>query len=158
MKYQAITTPCTLEIHLAGSMDGRCHDWTLYLQSGFEDILPADLADMYVHTYCVYGYSGYSACAFPYVPFRGSNTSTEEQDFKMAMSGSLATLECYFKEVKHFFRALYFKLRVQDSTIESLYIAGLLLTNFRNFFYPNSISQFSQCPPPYLESYVFHAR
>ena len=33
IKFQALTTPCGLCMHLAGSME-ECHDWTLYMSSG----------------------------------------------------------------------------------------------------------------------------
>lgn len=94
-----------------------------------------------------------------YVPFSGSSVPTEKKDFNMAIYRSRVTVWWYFKEVKQFWTALYFKLklRLQESAVESLYIAGVSLTNFRNCVYPRIISQLFQCPPPELEAYVFHA-
>lgn len=64
LKYQDINTPCSLVMYLPGPMEGRCHDWSFYLQSGVEEILPAVPADMKGDAYFVCGDSGYSASAF----------------------------------------------------------------------------------------------
>lgn len=55
LKFQAISTPGGLETHLAGMMEGRRHDWKLYLHSGVNEILPAFLVHMDGHAYSVYG-------------------------------------------------------------------------------------------------------
>ena len=39
LKYQALTTSCGLAMHLAGAMEVRRRDWTLYLSSGIDSTL-----------------------------------------------------------------------------------------------------------------------
>ena len=57
LKYQALTTPCGWSMHLAGPMEGRRHDWTLYLSSGLDSTLgPTFLHDG--KQFVAYGDSG----------------------------------------------------------------------------------------------------
>lgn len=157
IKFQSVTTPCGLAMHVAGPMEGRRHDWTLYISSGLDGTLQQVLTHDGIQ-YVLYGDSGYSARLFLYIPFSGSNLSAEESAFNTAMSISRVTVEWYFREVKQYWTLLDFKrkLRVRESAVCALYIAGVLLTNFRNCIYPNSISQYFECSPPSLADYINH--
>lgn len=157
LKYQAVTSPCGLAMHLCGPMEGRRHDWTLYMNSGLERSLP-HLMNVNNEMYCIYGDSGYSARWFLYIPFSGSNICESRRKFNEYMSKSRVTVEWYFKEVKLYWTILDFKrkLRVNEGAVGKLYIAGVLLTNFRNCVYPNTISQYFKEDPPTLEEYVYH--
>ena len=48
------------------------------------------------------------------------------------------------------------KLRVGEFPVGALYIAAMLLTNFRNCVYPNPTAQYFSCRPPMLEEYLEH--
>eukprot|EP00171_Calliarthron_tuberculosum_P002573 IDg2573t1 len=54
LKYQAISTPDGLILHVHGPTEGRRHDWTLYTRSGLDESLPA-LLDIGGVQYCIFG-------------------------------------------------------------------------------------------------------
>ena len=43
LKYQAVNTPDGLILHAAGPIEGRRHDWTLYVRSSLDEVLPGVL-------------------------------------------------------------------------------------------------------------------
>ena len=92
------------------------------------------------------------------VPFQGSNLSAARKAFNNDMARSRITVKWYFKEVKLHWTLLDFqrKLRVKEAAVGYLYIAAVLLTNFRNCVYPNPISQYFNCLPLSLEQYIEH--
>jgi len=59
LKYQAVTTPDGLILHVYGPLEGRRHDWTLYMRSGLDESL-GDLLLVDGKQYVIYGDSGYS--------------------------------------------------------------------------------------------------
>lgn len=137
-------------MNLAGPMERRFHDCTLYLQIDVNVILPAVLTYLDGNVYCVYRASGYSARAFLYFPFSDTNMSTEEHILKKVMSGSQVNVQWYFREIKQLWTSLDFirKLRVQNAGMKSLYTAGFLRSDFRNCVYPYDISKCFRCAPP----------
>ena len=149
IKCQALTTPFAMAMHVAEPIEGRRHDWTLYLQSGLETTL-GQLLEFEGKCFVIYGDSGYSARYFLYVPFSGSNLSDAQKAFNTAMAKSRVTVEWYFREVKRYWTLLDYrrKLRVKEAAVGSLYLAAILLTNVRNCCYPNTISQCFGCHPP----------
>ena len=63
IKFQALTTPCGLAMHLSGPLEGRRHDWTMYMRSG----LDSTLQEAFFHLnrqFVAYGDSGYSSRVF----------------------------------------------------------------------------------------------
>ena len=99
IKFQALTTPYGMAMHVAGPIEGHRHDWTLYLQSGLETTL-GKLLEFKGKCFVIYGISGYSARYFLYVPFSESKLSDAQKAFNTAMSKSRVTVEWYFREVK----------------------------------------------------------
>ena len=157
MKCQGVTSPCGLDLHLSGPLEGRRHEWTMYVQSGLDETLEDTLFIDRVR-YVIYGDSGYSDRIFMEVPLQGSNLSAARRAFNVAMARSRINVEWYFKEVKSHWTSMDFKrkLRVREAAVGSLYIVAVLLTNVRNCVYPNSISQYFNCLPPSLEEYLEH--
>ena len=70
IKYQAVTTPDSLIQHLYGPLESRRHDWTLYVPSKMDEILPRVLFVQGTR-YCIYGDSSYNQRWFIDVPFQG---------------------------------------------------------------------------------------
>jgi nuclease HARBI1 len=110
--------------------------------------------------YCIYGDSGYNLRPFMEIPYQGSNFSEEQKYLNKAMSASRITVEWIFKEVKQYWSAMDYKrkLRVKECPVGSLYIAAMLLTNFRNCVYPNPTAQNFSCRPLTLDEYLEHKR
>ena len=144
-------------LHEYGLLEGRCHDWTLYVRSGLDEQLPT-LLNVEGKKYCLYGDSGYSRRWFMEVPYQGRNLSAEQRAFNKSMSSSCITVEWIFKEVKMYFSTLDYKrnMRVLESPVVTLYTAGMLLCNMRNCIYVNQVSRYFNCTPPTLEDYLEH--
>ena len=157
IKFQALTTPCGMCMHLAGPMEGRRHDWTLYMSNGLNNTLQE--AFFYDgKQFVALGDSGYSARCFLYVPFSGSNICEARSALNKAMAKSRVTVELFFREVKRYWTLVDFKrkMRVRESAVGAMYIAAVILTNVRNCCYPNTISQYFDCSPPSLQDYINH--
>ena len=108
--------------------------------------------------YYIYGDFGYNQRWFIDVPFQGSNISPAQSAFSKAMSSVRISVEWIFKEVKLQFSAIDFKrkTKVREHPVGIIYLASILLSNFRNCLYPNQISIYFDCPPSDLMTYVNH--
>lgn len=157
LKYQVVNTPDGMIMHVYGPVEGRRHDWTLYVRSELESILPAAL-DFEGKRYCIYGDSGYNRRWFMEVPNQGSNLTGNQKAFNKAMASVRITVEWIFKEVKLYFTTMDFKrkLKVLESPVGLLYSTSMLLCNMRNCLYPNQIARYFRCTPPQLEEYLAH--
>eukprot|EP00171_Calliarthron_tuberculosum_P001768 IDg1768t1 len=158
LKFQAISTPDGMFLHMYGPLEGRKHDWTLYVRSNVDEQLEECLLNEGLF-HCIYGDSGYSAREYLVIPFQGASLSEDQVAFNKAMSKSRITVEWIFKELKLNWTSMDFKrkLRIGESPVGALYVAAALLTNVRNCIYPNPISQYFGCEPPSLEDYM-HSR
>ena len=157
IKYQAVSAPDGLVQHLYGPLEGRRHDWTLYVRSKMDEILPRVLF-VQGKRYCIYGDSGYNQRWFIDVPFQGSNVSPAQVAFNRAMSSVRISVEWVFKVVKMQFPTIDFKrkMKVRESPVGMMYLATILLSNVRNGLYPNQIYTYFDCPPPDLNTYLAH--
>lgn len=155
IKFQAVTTPDGLCIHLHGPEVGRRHDMYLYACSGLDDHLPQILS-IDGKQYIVYGDSGYTWRVFLEVPFSGANVTVVQRAFNKAMSKVRITVEWFFMEVKRLWGLTDAdrKLRLGEMPAGLIYRAAVLLTNLRNCVSPNIISQYFACAPPSLEEYI----
>ena len=57
IKFEALLTPDGLIAHAAGPLEGRRHDWTLYVRSDVDEQLEEMLL-IEVRQFYIYGYSG----------------------------------------------------------------------------------------------------
>ncbi len=92
LKFQAVSTPDGLFLHTFGPIEGRRHDWTLYMQSGIEEQLEKFL-QIEGKQFCIYGDSGYNARPFMDVPFQESSLTPEQSAFHKSMSSSRIFVE-----------------------------------------------------------------
>lgn len=155
LKFQGLTTPDGMFLHVYGPVEGRRHDWTLYTRSNLDAQLENALL-VGSRRFCIYGDSGYNARDYMEVPLQGANLSDNQKAFNTAMSGSRVTVEWMFKEVKLYWGKMDFKrkLRIRESPVGALYLSAMLLTNIRNCLYPNQTAQYFKVAPPSLEEYL----
>jgi hypothetical protein len=117
LKFQAVVAPDGLILHAYGPMEGRRHDWTLYIRSGIDaqlrDCLLADGRQYYI-----YGDSGYCRRSYLQVPFAGSQLTSAEETFNKAMSTCRISVEWIFKEIKLYWTTVDFKrkMRIREFT------------------------------------------
>lgn len=92
IKFRDITSPCGLVLHLAGPIERRRHDWTLFVRSGIDRWMGTAL-NVHGIRYVIYGDSGYAQRFYLATPFMGSNLSSAEKEFNKAMSASRETVK-----------------------------------------------------------------
>ena len=96
LKYQAVTTPDGIIVHMFGPSVGRSHDNHILNTSGFLDILRTHFSE-----YCLFGDP-----AYPRYPFLLSTYSSRElledpsrAEFNVIMSSVRVTVEWGFKDI-----------------------------------------------------------
>lgn len=156
-KYQAVTAPDGIILHAFGPMEGRRHDWTLYLQSGIAEESESCLL-INGKQYFIYGDSGYNRSAYLEVPYQGAALQDWQIAINTAMSSGRITVEWLFKQVKQYWTVADFKrkLMIGQAPVGSLYLGCLLLCNFRCCLYGSPISEYFDSKAPSLEEYVEH--
>lgn len=157
MKYQVVSTPNGLMLHVAGPIEGRRHDWALYVHSDVKVNLLVVLEVENVK-YRIYGDSIYNQRWYMEVLFQGALLSVAQAAFNAAMSRVRITVYWIFKEVKMCFTTVDYKskMKVNESSMGLLYLPSMLLCNFRNCIYPNKVAQYFDCRSPTHEQYTYH--
>ena len=152
LKYQALVCPDGILLHGYGPVEGRRHYWTLYIRSELDYQL-ANCLSINGKQYCVYGDSGYNLRLYLQVPYQGAERPADERAFNLPMATGRITLDWLFKELKMYWTTMDYrrKLCVLQAPVGTLYIACMLLNNFRTCMYGNKISKYFNCLPPSLE-------
>lgn len=154
LKYQAVTTPDGMFLHVFGPMEGRRHDWTLYSRSGIDGCLEQTMC-VDGFQYCLYGDSGYNNREYLCIPFQG-HVNEDQRKFNQVMSGARVTVEWMFKELKLSWTTMDFKrkLKVKEAPVGSCYVLATLLCNIQSCFYGNQVATYFNCAPPTLEEFL----
>ena len=96
-----------------GPLEGRRHDWTLYIRSDAEDLLHIVLEVRDGMKYCIFADSGYNERWFLRIPFQGSNLIASQRAFNKSMSSVRVTVEWMFKEIKIHWPVIDFKRKLR---------------------------------------------
>ena len=74
---------------------------------------------------------------FKYLSPQGDNLPDEQRVYNTALSSARVTLKYIFKEMKFYWTTVEFKrkMRVNQSPVDSMYTAVILITDFRNYPY-----------------------
>lgn len=75
MEFQTVTASDSLMIHGRGPIDGRRHEWDLYVHNKVEEQM-WDVLLVNEDQYHIHANSGYNRRDEVYVPFQGSNLTT----------------------------------------------------------------------------------
>jgi hypothetical protein len=105
LKFQAISAPDGLVLHLFGPIEGRRHDMFLYNASGIDHILQTSLS-ISGRQYYIYGDVAYTVRPYLKVGFKGTTLSPEEVAFDSSMSKVRVAVEWAFRDVKQYFTHL----------------------------------------------------
>lgn len=106
----------------------------------------------------MYGDRGNSQRWYLEVPFQGTNHILAQKAFHKATSEVWITVEWIFKEIKMYFTTVDFKrkMKIMESPVGLLYLASMMLCNFRNCIYSNQVSQYFDGQQSALKQYVNH--
>lgn len=156
LNYQTLSTPDGLIFALWGPEVGRRHDLTLMRKSGWDPILSEVLVIDGIQFY-IFGDAAYRLSPHIQVPFRFVGATEEERQFNTRMSAARVAVEWHYKDVKQMWSMNDFarRLKVKQSPIACMYIASVLLLNFRTCMYGGGqTSAHFNLQPPSLEDYV----
>ncbi len=159
IKFEMVTLPNGIVAWLAGPYEGRRHDAYVFSVSGLKEQLEElaqSVSQLFPREYCVYADSGYPMNPHVQVPFKGAIISEQQLQYNKTMSAVRECVEWSFGKVVSIFAFLDFKknLKILLSPVGTLYITGVLLTNFHTCLYGSECSVYFDCEPPSLEEYL----
>jgi len=105
LKFQALSLPDGLILHMFGPVEGRRHDMTLFRRSEVENRLRASLLIAGVQYY-VYGDPAYVLLPYLQTGFRGAVLTPEQQEFNEKIPMVRIAVEWVFKDIKKYFTAV----------------------------------------------------
>jgi hypothetical protein len=155
VKFQVVSAPDGLILHVFGPVEGRRHDMTLYRESGIDSMLQSSM-NIDGAQYCLYGDPAY--CLRPYlqVGYQGSNLNPDQVHFNMSMSKVRIAVEWAFRDLKMYFTHMDFprKLKMGVTPGGLWYICAAVLWNFRVCLYGNQTAKYFDCNPISIEEYL----
>jgi nuclease HARBI1 len=159
LKFQAISAPDGLVLHLFGPVEVRRHDMFLYKESGRADSLRSSLV-ISNRQYYVYGDPAYILRPFLQVGFKGSSTTPEELAFNASMSEVRVAVEWAFRDVNQYFTHVDVprKLRLRVTPGGLWYVRAVILWNFRVCLYGSQAAQSFESDPIEMSEYLAHAQ
>ena len=87
LNFQAVTTADGIFYHVYGPVEGRSHDWTLFVRSDLDTQLE-EVMKVGDRQLCTFGDSGYNVREYLEIPFQGSDLNENQRAFNRAMSGA----------------------------------------------------------------------
>ncbi|XP_066910729.1 uncharacterized protein [Clytia hemisphaerica] len=156
IKFQSVVTPNGLIANLFGPVEGKRHDSAMLAQSGLLNQLQQHSHKPNGDILCIYGDPAYPLRPHLQAPFRAPGLTPDQTQFNKSMSKVRVTVEWLFKEIINYFKFMDFKknLKVRLSAVGKMYIVCAFLQNCRTCLYGNQVSQFFDCDPPNIETYL----
>ena len=157
MKYQHLTAPDGLCIHLAPPFVGSKHDATMLDESGLLDELRDVIAHLGKH-YCMYADAIYSLSIYCLTGYRRSNpnTTAAQREWTRIMNAPRTSVVWIIGKVGTT-SALTTDGRQQKLMLQNLgmiYSVATLVTNCHTCCYGGVTSQYFETVPPELEAYM----
>lgn len=154
LKYQIVSTPDGIIVHVFGPIEGRRHDLTLFRVSDLEALLRAHSHDPTGQPLCIYGDPAYGVGLHIQSPYKG-NVSDDQGRWNTRMSKVREAVEWAFGEVVQYFAFLDFEKnqKVLLQPVGIYYLVAILFTNAHTIFHGNKTSAYFNCAPPTLEEY-----
>ncbi|OWY97970.1 hypothetical protein PHMEG_00031380 [Phytophthora megakarya] len=153
VKYQAITTPDGMIVHMFGPAEGRAHDLTLLEDSGVETIIEEDQR---FRGYLLYGDPAYGQTNVFASPFDKVGATREEKDVNKSLSQVRISVEWGFGKIVNEWAMLDFKRKMTIGNVpvgllyEVVAIFANCLTIARQ---QNVISSYFDVVPPTFQEY-----
>ena len=158
-KFQGVTTPFGIVVHLFGPVEGSRHDAAMLRMSGLLDQIEAhlpargpDAGDVFT----LYGDSAYPLRQHLQAPFAGANLTPPQRQYNSQMSECRIAIEWAFAEVAAKFAYVDLKKaqRLLHGSIGTFYRVAVLLTNCHTCLYANETSSYFGLKPPTLQEYL----
>lgn len=155
LKYQGISTPDGIIVHLSGPWIGRRHDAGMFAESGISVSIGQPLLHQNIQ-YVLYGDPAYPITNFLIAPFRERSLTEEQNLFNQRMSNVRECVEWTFGKVSTLFAFVDFKknLKINLQPVAEYYLVATFLTNCHTCFYGSQTSSFFSLEPPTIEEYL----
>ena len=154
LKYQRITTPDGLILHLTGPFEGARHDAFTYIESRVEQQLRDKTADIRT-IYRIYGDPAYSLSNFLISPFQKSSDREEILFNEIMASVRIAVAWSFGKVVQlHAFNDFQKNLKIELQPVAKYYIVSIILVNFHTCLYGSQNGEKFGIMAPTLEEYL----
>ena len=151
IKYQAITTPDGMIIHVGGPFVGRHNDSGMLIRSQIRHYLAAHARSLGGHQLVAYGDEGYGQSDEVQAPFRGNNLTPEQEAQNASMKRPRLAVEWSFGFISNRFGLLnhYQKLRIGKSPVGLYFPVAALFSNLLHCFgrHDTTQSYFGMRPP-----------
>lgn len=156
VKYQSLTAPDGLIVHLFGPYPGRNHDIKMYHASR---LAAAVRADPRFKAFRIYGDLAYRQGEVTCCPFGDAvgSMSVENKTVNKSMSKVRVSVEWSYGQICSYWSALDFKRQARTGTtpVAQMYRMGVLFTNCITCSRGgNSISDYFNLQPPSLTTYL----
>lgn len=159
MKYQAVTSPDGIIIHLSGPYQGRHHDLSLLRASGITNSLYQHAKDTRGNQLYLYGDPGYQISPVLMVPYSTTNITPRQQAFNESMSRVRVAVEWTFGHVLQYFAFSDYKKSQRSllSCVHRHYVVSVLFSNIHSCITQNNaaVGRFGVLPPS-LEEYLHY--
>ena len=157
LKYQSITAPDGLCIHLHGPQPGTRHDARMYRESGLPQILEECAYDTQGNSLCLYGDPAYGHSQNLIAPFGGASLSREKEMFNRRMSRVRVSVEWTFGKVLQYFSYTDYtkNQRLLQRPLGQQYFVSMLLNNLHTcYFRTGSVVSHFKLEPPTAAEYL----
>jgi hypothetical protein len=159
MKFQAVTTPDGIIVHLSGPYQGRKHDGAIYKASRLQATLLDRVKDTAGNNMCLFGDQGYknSPVLQTIIPGEEHELTDAQNAFNRAMAEVRAAVEWSFGCTLQYFA--FSELKKSQRALLSLvhlhYFNSVLFANIHSCITQNNscVGKFG-IPPPTLEEYL----
>ena len=153
IKFQAVSAPNGLRVHLSGSFEGKKHDSTMLYDSGLLSQLGQYSFSRNGNILCIYGDPAYPVKPQLLGPFGNLHLTADQKAWNKSTNSVLVSVEWIFGDFKNYFKFLDFKknLKMQLSAVGKSFIVCTILQNARS--YGSVTSRSFEIDPPVLNRY-----
>lgn len=157
LKFQNITCPDGIIIHMSGPYRGTRHDAGMLYESDLINILENRLTFLDTQ-YCIYGDLAYPLIPVLLKPYFGAQITQEQNLFNQNMSKLRIAVEWSFGKICKEFAFVDFKKnqKIYLQPVGKYYAIATLLTNCHTCFYGSQVSSFFNLNPPEIENYLIN--
>jgi hypothetical protein len=154
LKYQGITVPDGLILHLAGPFEGARHDAFTFVESQVDDLLRDKMTSV-GRNFRLYGDPAYTLSKFLITPYRKA-TDRDEINFNQTLASVRIAVEWSFGKVVQLFGFNDYRknLKIDLQPVAKMYIVSVILTNFHTCLYQSQIGTKFGLIAPTLEEYL----
>lgn len=150
LKFQSITLPNGIILHLSSPYPGRRHDAFI-----LRDTHMMEQLRLYCDRFCVYGDEGYPLRRQLIRPFSNVHLTEQQQEFNKQMSKVRQCVEWSFGKIIQQFAFVDFKKnqKLFLQPVGKFYIVATLLTNAHTCFYGSTTSHYFNVESPNILEY-----